>query len=119
VQAEQQAAITPQVARAATLFLLQQLHLAAHVVDIKEHMELRVDQAAELDVIKARALVQVQVHQDKAMQVAGLVAHNLLDPVAVVEHHSQDFKVLVMATAAMNAAATVAMDQLQELPVLP
>jgi hypothetical protein len=89
------------------------------VVDIKEPTVQQEVLVVVLDVIKARALVQVQVHQDKAMQVAGLVAHNLLDPVAVVEHHSQDFKVLVMATAAMNAAATVAMDQLQELPVLP
>jgi hypothetical protein len=83
------------------------------VVDIKEPTVQQEVLAAVLDVIKVRALVQVQVHQDKAMQVADLVVHNLLDQAVVAEHRSQDFKGLVMATAAMNAAVTVAMDQHQ------
>jgi hypothetical protein len=105
--------ITPQVAKAETLFLLQQLHLAAHVVDIKEPTVQQEVLVVVLDVIKAQALALEQAHQDKAMQVADLVAHSLVDKAVAVVHHSQDFKGLVMATAAMNEAAMAAMDQHQ------
>jgi hypothetical protein len=119
VQVVQQAATTPQAVRAEILCLLQPLHLVAHVVDIKAPMELRVGQAVALDVIKAQVLVLEQVRLGKAMQVVHLVARNLLDLAAVAEHHNQDFKGLATATAAMNAAATVAMGRHQESPVLP
>jgi hypothetical protein len=119
VQVVQQVGIIPQADRVEILCLLQPLLLVAHVAGIKEPTVQQEVPVVVLDVIKAQALVQVQEHQVKVMQEVHPVAHNLLDQAVVVEHRSQGFKGLVTATAAMNAAVTVAMDHRQELLVLP